>query len=267
MQADCPHSHHCRSIFQWTIVHIRDYFSPSANCVSKIVNCITLGTIKEYKFEPASTTAEWSKKRQNPNFMKNVNSKVIAGCILLLFLSTSSFSQTAVKKTKAGGKQIAKVEKAKVPKEVNDIWIGEYPAATYVDWYGYPAYDDYVNNWYYDWYDYDYDPYIYSEYPEYYVVEFNKDNTPHKAVYSKAGKKMATHKKLTSDLPQAVSAALNRSAYKGWKVGKDKEEIFKDSDMDQLKVYKVDVEKGSEKHVLYFQNDGKLLKDKKLMSK
>jgi hypothetical protein len=199
--------------------------------------------------------------------MKTVSIKVIVGCMLILFFGTTSFSQTSVKKTKAAGKQVAKVDKAKVPKEVTDVWLEEYPVSTYADWYGYPIYGDNPNDWYYDWYDYDYDPYLYTEYPEYYVVEFDKDKTPQKAVYSKAGKKMAIHKKLASDLPMAVSATLNKSAYKGWKVGKDKEEIFKDTDKDQLKVYKVEVEKGTEKHVLYIQNDGKLLKDKKLMSK
>jgi hypothetical protein len=75
---------------------------------------------------------------------------------------------------------------------------------------------------------------------------------------------VATHKVLTSDLPKAVSATVSKGEYKTWKLGKDKEEIFKDSDKDQLKVYKVTVEKGKEKHTLFIQSDGKLLKDKKV---
>jgi hypothetical protein len=47
-------------------------------------------------------------------------------------------------------------------------------------------------------------------------------------------------------------------------LGKDKEEIFKDTDKDQMKVYKVDVKKGKEQHTLFIQTDGILLKDKKV---
>jgi hypothetical protein len=100
--------------------------------------------------------------------------------------------------------------------------------------------------------------------PEYYIVEFNKDNTPVKAIYSKSGKKVAAHKMLTTDLPKSVTDAINIGIYKTWKLEKDKEEIFKDSDKDQFKVYKVIVEKGKEKHTLFYQTDGKLLKDKKV---
>jgi len=46
-------------------------------------------------------------------------------------------------------------------------------------------------------------------------------------------------------------------------LGKDKEEIFRDPDLDKLKVYRVKVSLGVKKHTLYFQADGTLLKDKK----
>jgi hypothetical protein len=49
-----------------------------------------------------------------------------------------------------------------------------------------------------------------------------------------------------------------------WTVGKDKEELFKDKDTDQMKVYKVSVSKGNEKRTLYFQQDRKMLKDVKV---
>jgi len=97
--------------------------------------------------------------------------------------------------------------------------------------------------------------------PENYVVEFVKVKVPYKAVYSKTGQKIAIHRALTSDLPKAVSAVISKGQYKTWKVGTDKEEIFKDTDKDKLKVYKVDVENGKEKRMLYFQQDGRLLKD------
>ncbi len=196
--------------------------------------------------------------------MKKIGIKMIAGCILLVFFAINSFGQTTTKTTKDGGKRVAKVEKTKVPKAVTDVWIGEYPGSTYDNWYGYPAYNDYLSNWYYDWDNYDYNPYVYTDYPEDYVVEYNLNSVPYKSVYSKEGKKIATHKTLTSDLPKAVTAAISNSAYKTWKLGKEKEEIFKDKDTDKLKVYKVVLTKGNEKHTLYFQADGQLLKDKKV---
>jgi hypothetical protein len=192
--------------------------------------------------------------------MKIKSLKLIAGCVLIAFFAISSFGQAPAKASKDDGKKSVKVDKKKVPKEVNDVFIREYPVVDYYDWYGYPVYD-YGDYWYDDWYDYG--PYSYVNYPEYYVVEFTNDKTPHKAIYSKAGKKVATHK-VISDVPKAVSAAISKGEYKTWKLAKDKEEIFKDNDKDQLKVYKVTVEKGKEKHALFFQADGKLLKDKKV---
>ena len=193
--------------------------------------------------------------------MKTKTFRMIAGCILLSLLVISSYGQTTSKASKVEGKKAVKIDKKKVPKEVTDLFVVDYPAASFENWYGFPLYN-YGMDWYDDWYDYG--PYSYVDYPEYYVVEFTKDNASHKAIYSKSGKKVAIHKKLTSDLPKLVSSAISKSEYKTWKLGKDKEEIFKDTDKDQLKVYKVTVEKGKEKHTLFFQSDGKMLKDKKI---
>jgi hypothetical protein len=188
--------------------------------------------------------------------MKKIITKVISGSALFTFFAVSTFAQTtATTTTKADGKKKVKIEKTKVPKVVTETFYGDYPATTYESWYGYPTFDN-------DLYWYDYDPFFYSnDYPEYYVVDFTKNNGTYKAVYAKSGKKIAIHKKLT-DLPKAVSSAISSGTYKTWTVAKDKEEIFKDKDSDQLKVYKVEVEKGKDKHTLYFQPDGKLLKDK-----
>ena len=192
--------------------------------------------------------------------MKTISIKLIAGCVLLVFFAMASFGQATSKPAKEGEKAKAKVEKTKVPKEVTDTYYMEYPGAVYENWYGYPTYN-YGDYWYDDWYDYG--PYSYVDYPEYYVVEFTKDKIPQKAIYSKTGKKVAIHKMLV-DLPKAVTASISKCEYKAWKLEKDKEEIFKDKDKDQMKVYKVTVEKGKEKHTLFLQPDGKLLKDKKV---
>ena len=190
--------------------------------------------------------------------MKRINMKVFVGCVLIVFFTLNAMGQTK----KSDDKKTVKVEKTKVPKPVTDKFYMEYPGNYYENWYGYPAYD-YGDYWYDDWYGNG--PYIYNDYPEYYEVEFTKDNAVHNTVYSKTGKKVATHKKFTTDLPKAVSTAIGNSMYKTWILDTDKEEIFKDTDKDQMKVYKVSVHKGSEKHTLFFQNDGKLLRDKKVV--
>jgi hypothetical protein len=98
------------------------------------------------------------------------------------------------------------------------------------------------------------------ENPEFYVVEFTKNNVNHKVVYSKAGKKIAVHKRIDSDLPKPIAKAIETSNYASWKIAK--EIIFRDVEMDKLKTYKAIVEKGNKKHALYYSSTGVLLKDK-----
>jgi hypothetical protein len=148
------------------------------------------------------------------------------------------------------------LESTKVPKAVNESFIVQYPAVTNIGWYGYPNYDFY-NDWY------GYDPTIYEyENPQFYIVEFMEENQKHKVIYSKDGKKIATHKIFTSVLPQAVTDAINKGSYSSWSITKEKEEIFRDSKLDKIRVYKVVVEKGSQKHNLFYSIEGELLKDK-----
>ena len=210
-------------------------------------------------------------------FMKTLKIKTIAGFVLFVFFAMSTFGQTPTKTTKENMKKPVqkenmnktglkesmkkpvKIEKGNVPKEVTEIFYMEYPQDMNDEyWYGYPAYD-YDNYWYDNWYD----PYVDTDSPEYYVVDFIMDNTPHKAVYSKAGKKFAVHKSVM-DIPKPITEAISKGEYKSWTVGKEKEEIFKDKKTDKMKVYRVTVEKGKEKHNLFYQADGKLLKDKKV---
>ena len=186
-----------------------------------------------------------------------VSGMVFSGCSSSVQKQQNGDSATTDTSQSSGKKAATKLDSNKIPKAVTDAYLKEYPYTAYSNWYGYPTYDD--NYWY------DSDPYLYtSDYPENYVVEFNKDSMPYKSVYNKTGKKIATHKVSTSDLPQAVAASIDNGEYKTWTLGKEKEEIFKDKDTDQLKVYKVNVEKGLEKHTLFFQQDGQLLKYKKL---
>ena len=180
-----------------------------------------------------------------------------ATTILISCDQKKNVEQANTNNTDQTGKSKAKLDKNKVPKTVTNLFYADYPVTTYTDYYGYPAFD-YVNDWY------GYDPSLYvNDNPETYVIEFGADSAQYKAVYDKNGKKVAIHK-TTSTLPAVISGAISQGAYSTWTLEKDKEEIFKDTDKDQLKVYKVNVLKGTEKHTLYFQADGKLLKDKKV---
>jgi hypothetical protein len=193
--------------------------------------------------------------------MKKKNLKVISVCVLFAFFTMTIISCNQAKTAKDDAKEQAKLEKAKVPAEVTNSYSQDYPTANNDEnWYGHPAYG-YKDNWYDNWFEYG--TYSRPENPEYYEVDFNKDNIPYKAIYSKSGKKIAIHKSLNSDIPKAVSDSISKGEYKDWTMGKDKEEIFKDKDQDQMKVYKVDVEKGNDKHTLFYQTDGTLLYDKK----
>lgn len=175
---------------------------------------------------------------------------------MVLSTTISSYAQTAVKTTEVCGKKPAKIEKKQIPKVVTEPYYKEYPATLNENWYGYPTF---INES--DWYGYN--PYLYAtEFPEYYIAEFTKENVPQKVIYSKTGKKVATHKKITSDLPKVVSLTISKSEYSTWKMAKEKEEIFRDADADNMKVYKVEVEKGKEKHYLFISSEGVLLKDK-----
>jgi hypothetical protein len=187
--------------------------------------------------------------------MKTIGIKMIVGCISLASIAMNSFGQDTMTTTKKGGKKTAKVMKVKVPKVVTDLYIVEYPSTTSETWYGYSSLDES------DLFGYDTTLYIVGK-PEYYVVEFTKEETPHKAIYSKSGKKIATSNRLKGNLPKAISDALANGAYKDWTVKAEKEEMRRDSD--KKKVYKVVVEKGKEKHALFYELDGKLVKDRKI---
>lgn len=190
----------------------------------------------------------------------NVSKKVLMLALLVLGNAAMVNAQTAPAKTTPTkeakmSKHKKEIEKVKLPKVVTETFITEFPVVTNESWFGYPKFD-FERDWYY------HDPYMYSiENPEFYVVEFTKDNIKHKAVYSKKGKKIAVHKK-TLELPKAITTAIDKSKYGKWKIAKEKEVIFRDTEFDKIKTYKVIVEKGKEKHALYYSSEGNLFKDK-----
>ena len=178
--------------------------------------------------------------------MKKTSISIMLSSALLILLVVDSFGQTVSKANTPAAKKHTKIDKNKVPKDVTMTFTTEYPTVTYEDWYDYPSFN-YSDDWY------DYDPYWFADNPANYAVEFTVNNVPYKSLYTKAGKKIATHRALSSDLPTAVQSAISKSQYKTWTVGKDKEEIFRDKDSDQMKVYKVTLTTGNQKHTLYIQ--------------
>jgi hypothetical protein len=178
-------------------------------------------------------------------------------CLLMACASVPVSAQDSAMNKKNSGMRV-KMDKNKVPKVVTESFYKEYPSVTYEDWYGYPAYDNALG-----WYEYD-PTYYSSDYPGSYVVEFTHNDTTNKTIYDKSGKKIATHQSMKMMLPEAVTDSIKDGMYKSWTMGKDKEEIFKDSYADKMKVYRVSVMNGSQKHTLYYQQNGTLLKDKKV---
>ncbi len=181
--------------------------------------------------------------------------------ILVLVTKAMLNAQTATPKSSEAkeviiGKQKKIIEKSKLPKVVTETFTKEFPVVTEESWFYYPKFD-FEKDWY------GHDPYSYTvEKPEFIVVEFTKDNVKHKAIYSKEGKKIAVHKKFTSQLPTIITTAIANSKYRAWKIALEKEVVFKDTEMDKIKVYKTIVQKDNQKHKLYYSTEGYLLKDK-----
>ncbi len=186
--------------------------------------------------------------------------KTFAIVLLLTSFAISAYSQVP---TKANAEEKPhnpkKVSKEELPKAVADSFYKQYPVTTNAAWYSFPAYD-YQLEWWDNWYDYN--PTVPPYSSDYYAADYTHDDTQHKTIYHKNGKRVATHKKLKKEIPKPVLDAIANSIYKTWHLGKEKEEIFKDKN--SMKVYKIEVENGTQKHALFYQQDGKLLKDRKI---
>lgn len=187
--------------------------------------------------------------------MKNKILKVFVIVIISIAFTTNVLGQSTEKPANGREHKSTKIVKEKIPKPVIGNFSKDYPMAIREEWYGYPKFD-FTNDWYYD-------PFLYSSnVPEYYIAEFAIDGYYYKVIYSKEGKKIAVHKKGVIDLPEPVLDAIRKSAYSAWEIGGEKEEIYKNNSLDQLKVYKIKVGKNPSEHDLFFSSDGQLLKDK-----
>jgi hypothetical protein len=188
--------------------------------------------------------------------MRNLQT-ITAGPCVFLFLSLFSFvasGQDSSSAARSPATSRQPIDKSKIPKAVTEEFYKQYPVKTSTDWYAYPSYDDGD-----DWYEFD-PSYHSNQDPENYVVVFRHKRILTKAIYSKDGKKIAVHQDMNAPLPASVTRSIREGLYKSWILTKDREQIFKDSKSDKIIVYRVVVKKDNEKHVLYFQQNGKLLK-------
>jgi hypothetical protein len=186
---------------------------------------------------------------------------IVLGTTVMVNAQTKTTKTSDSKEVKMGKSKKAdkNIDKSKLPKVVTVTFITEFPVVTNESWFTYPKFDI-ENDWYF------HDPYLYGiENPDFYVVEFTKDNVKQKAIYSKSGKKIAVHKNSIGELPNVISEAIAKSKYSSWKIAKEKEIIFKDKEMDKIKAYKAVVDNGKEKHALYYSSAGVLLKDKMII--
>ncbi len=176
-------------------------------------------------------------------------------CLSVAFVSMNAFGQNTKKITEKSTAKTEKLEKNKVPKAVRETFIAGYPEIISESWFGYPQFD-FVNEWYV------LDPNLYNyENPQYYVVEFLKDSIPYHAVYTKEGAPVSTHKKVESELPKAITDAISKGKYSNWQVLREKEVAYKKSESEKIRVYKIVVANGAEKHHLFYTVEGELLKD------
>jgi hypothetical protein len=190
--------------------------------------------------------------------MKRIITKSITGFILLALISLSSYSQSYAKTDTDSSLPRKEIDKGRIPKEVTDAFTRQYPLATNGDWNCYPSSSSAT-----DWYSNDASSVEGSE-ANSYDIEFTSGGTSYQAIYAGNGTKIASHKRMDSEMPAAVNDAISNGDYKSWTLQKDKEEIYKNSGSDQLKVYRVNVMNGFEKHTLFIQQDGKMLRDKKV---
>jgi len=193
--------------------------------------------------------------------MKNRIAKSFTMGTLMILFTLTVFSQPVTLYFNSDSVRLSEADKTTVPQNVTDAFAKENPTSNNDTWTSFPA-NGYTNEWYNDAYSS-----VATGTPsiqKYYVVEYTNQQVNHKNVYSTDGSKIATHVVMTSDVPDAVSEAIYSGIYKSWDMKDEKKEIFKDKQSDDLKVYKVEVERGNEKHTLFYQADGTLLKDTKV---
>jgi hypothetical protein len=188
--------------------------------------------------------------------MKKLTLSILFVLALIVNMNAQQVKNQDVKKELRSVKR--KIKKADVPKEVIESFTIIYPQEQVIDWYTYPYYSDIEID------DSPMDTITYVEYlyPEFYEVEFIKEGKTHKSIFSRTGKLLHMKKAIKDEeLPQPVVNAIKNGPYKDWTIVGEKEKIEKKA---TEPVYKVKVEKGKERQVLFYYGDGTLVQVRKI---
>ena len=121
----------------------------------------------------------------------------------------------------------------KIPSEVTEAFKQKYPAATNVEW------RDKLSN---------------------FSAVFESDDVHYEARFNSKGEWQLTENEIEeSDLPEAVKDGYDKSKYADWEIGKvHKIELSDGSFQYRVEAVKSDVRKKN----LYFNSDGRLIKDR-----
>jgi hypothetical protein len=156
------------------------------------------------------------------------------------------------------------VNKTDVPPEVKRTFDKKYSSAVGVEWYAYPYYWD-MDREGMTWDTLTDREYAEYAYPEFYEAEFTNDGATQRTLYSRNGNIIHTKRVIRDeDLPLAVQAAFKTSEYRNWTIIKEKEKIERPAKGESKElIYSIKVENGKERHVLHYDEAGKLVQIKK----
>ena len=181
--------------------------------------------------------------------------KMLTGLTILTTITINSFAQIPNPDRNKFENTTTKIEKNNVPKLIISNHYKEFPNTTNNNWFGYPNYS--INS---DWFDKTINLSI-VESPKYYIVEFKSDTILHRLTYNTLGEKINTYISIDNKIQTKIAKTLIDSKYKNWEITNEKEEIFRDLDLDILTVYKIEIQKNNKKRYLFYTENGLLIKD------
>jgi hypothetical protein len=154
--------------------------------------------------------------------------------------------------------ELKKVKKERVPVNVIESFKKDFPKQEVTEYFVFPA-----KLYEYDWIVREQaDDYFKDHRPDYYSMTMKGDKIHLQAVYDSTGKLVRSREIVKdTELPNAIGKALASGEYKNWTIATDKE-VIKNSDTGTAH-YKVKVEQGRRKELLYFDANGTILHRKK----
>jgi len=168
--------------------------------------------------------------------------KIILITITIFFITVMGYGQ---KKSKN------EISKSKVPVEVIKSFKKMYPEAKVVEWYFYADY------WHFEG-----DTVLF--FTKCYGVEYRIESKEQISVFTRYGDWVHTNRPIIEgELPKVVSDSLNNSEYKDWELIGEREKMYKVKTKEPL--YKIEVEKGKKRHILYFDSNGKIVQRKRIV--